>query len=166
MQSDQASLEKKLNSVSEALAFETKRREAVELLAVEAFKHRRQLEAQLAKHQAAEQAVQEQMQSPEGAKRRGQLAGQLAEHQQAQATLRQQLEESQKQLETQKEAYEAEQAKFEAKLEALQAEVQRMTESWVQRREGAGAEQSSGDGHKGGLKAIRQFVEGKSGLRR
>ena len=110
--------EKKAKSLGEALAFETKRREAVERLAVDAFKRRRELEAQLARRQEAEKTLQGRMETSDGAKGRGELEAQLAENQQAQAKLRQELHESQKQLEVQRENYLAEQSKLEAGAEA------------------------------------------------
>jgi chromosome segregation ATPase len=86
-------VEEKIKSLTEALAFETKRREAVERLAVDAFRRRRELEGQLAKHQQAEQALQRQLQAPQRTQRPGELEAQLTENQQAQAKLRRQLAE-------------------------------------------------------------------------
>ena len=104
--------------MTEALAWETKRREAVERMAVEAFKHRRELEAKLAKNQEAEKALQREIEAPDRAKRRGELEAELAQNKQTQAQLRQELAESQKQLRAEQQSYLAEQSKLGAKTEA------------------------------------------------
>src|SRR5258707_13968657 len=117
-------VEEKIKSLTEALAWETRRREAVERLAVDAFKRRRELEAELAKNQEAEKALQVEMAAPDEAKRRRELGAELAENKRTQARLRQELEASQKQLQAQKENYLAEQARLEAGIDALQAPVE------------------------------------------
>jgi chromosome segregation ATPase len=96
LQAAQTPVEQKIKSLTEALAFETKRREAVERLAVDAFKRRRELEAQLTKHQEAEKALRLEMEAADRTKQPAQLEAQLTENKQAQAQLRQELEDSQK----------------------------------------------------------------------
>src|SRR5437773_1464867 len=78
-------VEDKMKSLTEALAQETKRREAVEKMAVEAFKRRRESEAQLAKNQEAEKTLRQAMEAPEAGNERGELEAKLAENKQAQA---------------------------------------------------------------------------------
>src|SRR6266704_3920629 len=56
-------VEEKIKSLTEALTWETKRREAVERLAVDAFKRRRELEAKLAKNQQAEKALPQEVEA-------------------------------------------------------------------------------------------------------
>src|SRR5213076_172374 len=73
LQTAQVPVEQQIKSLTEALAWETKRREAVERLAVDAFKRRRELEAKLAKSQEAEKALQQQMAGTERPKRQGEL---------------------------------------------------------------------------------------------
>src|SRR5207249_7616502 len=98
LQAAQMPVEEKIRSLTEALAFETKRREAVERMAVDAFKRRRELEAKLAKMQEAEKSLQGQIEAPDGAKRRAELETELADNKRLQTKLRQELEEAQKQL--------------------------------------------------------------------
>jgi predicted nucleic acid-binding Zn-ribbon protein len=61
LQANQSEVEQKVKSLTNALASETKRRELVERLAVDAFKRRRELETELAKKQETEKALQLQM---------------------------------------------------------------------------------------------------------
>src|SRR5207249_2849032 len=61
LQAAQTPVEEKIKTLTEALAWETKRREAVERMAADAFKRRRELEARLAKNEEAEKAVQQAM---------------------------------------------------------------------------------------------------------
>ena len=82
-----------IESLTEALAKETKRREAVEKLAVDAFKRRRELEATLAKNQEAEKVLQLEIKTTHRAKRLDELATELEENKQTQAKLRQELQE-------------------------------------------------------------------------
>src|SRR6185436_6533433 len=119
LQTARGPVDEKIKFLTEALAFETKRREAVEKMAVDAFKRRRELEAQLAKKQEAEKALQREMQTADPAKPRGELEAQLAENQQAQAKLRHDLEESRKQLRSQQEKYLTEPSALEGAPQAL-----------------------------------------------
>src|SRR5207302_1488077 len=127
LQAAQAPADEKIKSLTEALAQETKRREAVERMAVDAFKRRRELEAQLAKNQEAEKALQREIEAPERAKQRGKLEAELAENRQAQAQLRHDLEESQKQAQGPQKSAGAEPSALEARTQELhttQAEVE------------------------------------------
>src|SRR5262249_50296176 len=87
-----------VESRSKELCQETKRRELVEKMAVDAIKRRRELEAELAKRQQTEQALRLEMETPVGAKGREGLEAELEENKKVQAQLREQLEQSQKQL--------------------------------------------------------------------
>ena len=100
---EQSVLEQKLRNLNEALAFETKRRGAIEKMAVESFKRCRELEGQLAKQQAGEKTLQGQLEHPENAKRRGELEAELARNKEVQAKLCEQLRKAQKQLQAQAE---------------------------------------------------------------
>ena len=177
MQAAQEPLEQKLKNLTEALAFETKRREAVERLAVDAFKRRRELEATLAGNEQAEKALQRQMETPDGAKRRRRLEIELVKIKRAQAQLRQELEASQKQLRAQKENDLAEQSKLEANTRALQSaqaevaqKVKRLTETLAGETKGGrgdeqqsseAAKQSNRSARRGPLSAVREFMEDK-----
>ena len=101
---EQATMEQKLRTLTEALAFETKRRGAIEKMAVESFKRCRELEGQLAKQQTAEKTLQGQLESPEGAKRRGELEAELTRNKGVQAKLCEPLKKARKQLHAQPES--------------------------------------------------------------
>src|SRR5207253_1512283 len=113
----QAEVEQQVNSLTEAFAEETKRREAAE------------------------------QQAGEIGERRSELEAQLAERQQAQARLQHELEESQNHLRVQQEGTLAEQTKFGARIKELQVtqveveqQVKRLTEALAEetkRRESA-----------------------------
>ena len=92
LQQAQIDSEQKVKSLTEALEFETKRREAVERLAVDSFKRRRTLEFELSKTQAAEKALRLELEAGARAKRRGELKAELAENHQTQAKLQHELE--------------------------------------------------------------------------
>jgi len=151
LQTTRTEVEEKVQSLTEALAFETKRREAIEGLAVEAFKQRRELEAKLAKMEQAEQALLQQLESSDNAKRR-ELEEELAKNQQEQALLRQQLEDAHQQLQAQKEQYLAEQSRLVASTEELRSaqadleqKVKRITDALTEetRRREAADQQAS-----------------------
>ena len=75
----------------------------MEKLAVDAFKRRRELEAQLAKHQQTEKALQREIETIGPAPRRDELETQLVQNKQAQAQVRQELKDSRDQLQAQRE---------------------------------------------------------------
>ena len=146
LQAAHTELEQQVKKLEEALAAETKRREAIRLRAAEHALCRGELEAALAENEFTEKALQREMIASDNARRRGELEAELAENKQAQAKLQQDLGEAQKQLRAQREQSPAK-AKLEARaqeLEAAQAaveqEARRLTESLAEekrRREGA-----------------------------
>src|SRR5439155_8368239 len=162
LQAAQTPVEEKIKTLTEALAWETKRREAVERMAVDAFKRRRELEARLAKNQEAEKALQQEMAGADRGKQRGELEARLAQNQQAQAQLRQEIAESQKQLQAQQADYLAEQSRLEAGTEALAEQSGPRTGTDPQDAEVD--RQTKGAGRRGALNAVRGFVEGKIGF--
>lgn len=163
LQSAEAPLGEKIKLLTEALARETKRREAVERLAVDAFKRRRELESKLATHLAAERTLQRELEAPDHGKQRIELAAELAENRQAQTKLREDLAESQKQLQAQLEHYHAEPTRLEAETRALpgQSDVEAERSELPSNEAGQLAAPSNQTGRKGTLNAVRGFVAGK-----
>src|SRR5262249_48183696 len=154
LQAAQAPVDQQVKKLTETLAFETKRREAVERMAVDAFKLRRELEAKLQKQQEAEKAVHQQIAEAARAKKRTAWEAKLAENKQSQAQLQQEIDESQKQLQAQQDNFQAEQSKLDAQAEALRAgepdlgqKVQRLLETLAEEtrlRQGAEQQVSAG----------------------
>ncbi len=163
LQSAEAPVGEKIKSLTEALAMETKRREAVERLAVDAFKRRRELESQLAQQVAAEKKLQRELEAPDQGQPRSALEAELAENRQAQAKLRQDLAESQKQLQAQQEDYLTEPTRLAAETGALpsQSDGEAERSDLPANEAGQSAEPSSRSGRPGALDAVRGFVEGK-----